>query len=247
MIHVRTKFFIVMVAAIGIPLLSIGALVHAASTRATDPFLAARMTMVEEQIVGRGITDEDVLRAMRAVPRHRFVPEAHQGRAYNDHPLPIGYGQTISQPYIVALMTKMLRLRNDDRVLEIGTGSGYQAAILKEITPHVYTIEIVRPLYERVLPVLKEVSGLDSDQVRHGDGYDGWPEAAPFDAIIVTAAADHIPPPLIAQLKPGGRMAIPVGPVHGTQRLVLVEKDTESRIRTRTVLPVRFVPLTRAP
>jgi protein-L-isoaspartate(D-aspartate) O-methyltransferase len=234
-----------MAVAIGIALLSIGALVHAASTRAADSSQHARVAMIEEQIVSRGVTNADVLRAMRAVPRHRFVPEEYQARAYGDHPLPIGHGQTISQPYIVALMTEMLRLKSDDRVLEIGTGSGDQAAILKEITPHVYTIEIVRGLYEKVLPILKEVSGLDTDRVRHGDGYDGWPEAAPFDAIIVTAAADHIPPPLIAQLKPGGRMAIPVGPVHGAQRLVLVEKDTGSRVRTRTVLPVRFVPLTR--
>lgn len=216
-----------------------------APRRAPAPRADEREAMVAEQIVARGITDPDVLRAMRAAPRHRYVPEPFRARAYGDHPLPIGFGQTISQPYIVALMTEMLRLRPDDRVLEIGAGSGYQAAILKEITPHVYTIEIVRPLHERVLPILKEVAGLDSDRVRHGDGYYGWPEAAPFDAIIVTAAADHIPPPLIAQLKPGGRMVIPVGPVHSTQRLVLVEKDTAARVRTRTILPVRFVPLTR--
>lgn len=205
----------------------------------------AREQMVSEQIAARGVTDSAVLKAMRTVPRQDFIPGTNKRYAYQDSPLPIGYGQTISQPYIVALMTKMLQLSADDRVLEIGTGSGYQAAILSRITQDVFTIEIVAQLHQRVLPVLA-VYGLDAKRVIHGDGYFGLQQEAPFDAIIVTAAADHIPPPLIQQLKPDGRMVIPVGPVHGAQRLVLVEKDTDGKVRTESVLPVRFVPLTRA-
>lgn len=204
-----------------------------------------RNRMVEEQIAGRGIKDETVLEAMRQVPRHEYVPSAHQSAAYADRPLPIGYGQTISQPYIVALMTELLEVEPGDKVLEIGAGSGYQAAVLAAITPGIYTIEIVEPLAESARQVLQRVAGLDPAKVRAGDGYFGWEEEAPFDAIIVTAAADHVPPPLIQQLRPGGRMVIPVGPPGGVQRLVVVEKDEEGQVTTRSRESVRFVPLTR--
>lgn len=183
---------------------------------------------------------------MRRVPRHQFVAASDQDAAYGDHPLPIGHGQTISQPYIVGLMTESLALKPGDKVLEIGTGSGYQAAVLAQITTNVYTIEIVRPLYEGARKRLLAMK-LGPENVRQGDGYFGIAEKAPFDAIIVTAAADHIPPPLLRQLKPGGRFVIPIGPVHLTQRLVLVEKNTEGKVRTQTILPVRFVPLTGGP
>jgi protein-L-isoaspartate(D-aspartate) O-methyltransferase len=189
------------------------------------------------------VTNKSVLDALLRVPRHKFVEADWQRQAYNDHPLPIGHGQTISQPYIVALMTEMLELKPSDKVLEIGTGSGYQAAVLTEITTNVYTIEIVKPLAQQAQKRLKAF-GLTEDQVRPGDGYYGVEAHAPFDAIIVTAAADHIPPPLIKQLRPGGRMVIPIGPVHSTQRLVMVEKDDQGKVKTRSVLPVRFVPLT---
>ena len=205
----------------------------------------ARQRMVIEQIAARGVRDDTVLSAMRTVPRQDFIPSSSQKYAYRDAPLPIGYGQTISQPYIVGLMTEMLELSDGDRVLEVGTGSGYQAAILSRITRDVFTIEIVWQLHQRVLPLLARY-GLDAKRVIHGDGYFGLEQSAPFDAIIVTAAADHIPPPLIEQLKPDGRMVIPVGPVHGAQRLILVEKDANGQVRTESVLPVRFVPLTRA-
>lgn len=187
--------------------------------------------------------DPRVMTALASVQRHRFVPRGEQPHAYENRPLPIGYGQTISQPYIVAIMTDLLKLEPQDRVLEIGTGSGYQAAILAELVKNVYSMEIVEPLGERASAVLSEL-GYDNVQTRIGDGYYGWQEHAPFDAIIVTAAADHIPPPLIAQLKPGGSMLIPVGSRFMTQQLVVVEKDTDGRITTRQILPVRFVPLT---
>ena len=205
-----------------------------------------RKAMVEEQIRARGVTNKGVLDAMMRVPRHTFVEAAWQGQAYDDHPLPIGHGQTISQPYIVALMTEMIELKPGEKVLEIGTGSGYQAAVLAVITTNVYTIEIVRPLAEQAQKRLRPL-GLDETRVRHGDGYYGIEDKAPFDAIIVTAAADHIPPPLIKQLRRGGRMVVPIGPVHSTQRLVIVEKDPEGKVKTRSVLPVRFVPLTGGP
>jgi protein-L-isoaspartate(D-aspartate) O-methyltransferase len=208
-----------------------------------DPRATERNQMVEEQIHARGITNKLVLEAMRRVPRHNFVAPHLQSQAYNDHPLPIGHGQTISQPYIVALMTEMLDLKPGERVLEVGTGSGYQTAVLAEITTNVYTIEIVKPLYELALKQLKTV-GFPEDHVRLGDGYLGWEEKAPFDAIIVTAAPDHIPPPLVEQLKPGGRMVVPVGRSQETQHLVVVEKDADGHMKTRTLLPVRFVPLT---
>ncbi len=200
--------------------------------------------MVREQIESRGVTDARVLAAMRKVPRHEFVPEHLVDAAYEDHPLPIGYGQTISQPYIVALMTELLRLTPAAKVLEIGTGCGYQTAVLAEIAAEVYSVEIVEPLAKESAARLQRL-GYKNVHVKHADGYLGWPEHAPFDAIVVTAGADHIPPPLVEQLKTGGRMAIPVGEPHGEQSLVLVEKDRDGRISTGNVIPVLFVPLTR--
>ena len=191
----------------------------------------------------RARLDTRVLNALGKVPRHRFVPEHLAEMAYENRPLPIGHGQTISQPYIVALMTDLLRLRPGERVLEIGTGSGYQAAVLAEFTPHVHTMEIIEALGRRARATLGR-EGYAQVQVRLGDGYHGWPEAAPFDAIIVTAAASHIPPPLVRQLKAGGRMVIPVGTQFLTQHLLLVEKDAKGGVTTRQILPVRFVPLT---
>lgn len=192
-----------------------------------------------------GMKDRKVIEAMCRVPRHAFVPESLSHRAYDDSPLPIGYGQTISQPYIVAEMTRLLKLDAESRVLEIGTGSGYQAAVLAEFTPHVYSVEIIESLAEAAEKRLHRL-GYTIAKVRHGDGYYGWPEAAPFDGILVTAAAGEIPPPLLEQLRPGGRMVIPVGPVFGVQSLMLVEKDEIGRVRTKALMAVRFVPLTRA-
>ena len=190
-----------------------------------------------------GIGNEGVLAAMRSVPRHRFVPMHEQPSAYADHALPIGLGQTISQPFIVAYMTEMLELKPGAKVLEIGTGSGYQAAVLAEITPHVYTIEIINPLGEAAAERLGSL-GYTSVKAMIGDGYYGWEEHAPFDAIIVTAAAGHIPPPLVEQLKAGGRIVIPVGPPGWTQILILVSKEDDETIRTKQLIPVRFVPMT---
>jgi protein-L-isoaspartate(D-aspartate) O-methyltransferase len=189
------------------------------------------------------VSDERVVAAMRAVPRHEFVPANHQNSAYDDTPLPIGHGQTISQPYIVALMTELLEVKQGDKVLEIGTGSGYQAAVLSELTPYVYSIEIVKPLYEEVVERFKRL-GYKTIQTRLGDGYDGWEQQAPFDGIVVTCAAGHVPPPLWEQLKPGGRMVIPIGGVYDTQRLVVLTKREDGGRKSRNVLPVRFVPMT---
>ena len=189
------------------------------------------------------VTDAAVLRAMTDAPRHVFVHEQTRRLAYDDTPLPIGLGQTISQPYIVAYMTELLELDSNSRVLEIGTGSGYQAAVLAHLTPHVYTMEIIEPLLERARGLLKE-EGYDSVRTRHGDGYYGWPEAGPFDAIIVTCAAGHLPPLLWSQLRPGGRIVIPIGEMTGVQRLVVVQKTADGERTSRTVLPVRFVPMT---
>ena len=186
-----------------------------------------------------------VREALAKVPRHLFVPEAAQPYAYENRPLPIGHGQTISQPYIVALMTQLLEPRSTHRVLEVGTGSGYQAAVLAGLVKEVYTIEIVEPLGLEARARLDRL-GYRNVQVRIGDGYAGWPEAAPFDAIMVTAGAAEVPPPLVAQLKPGGRMVIPVGGSFFTQVLMLVEKDAAGRVRSRSITPVRFVPLTRS-
>jgi len=189
-----------------------------------------------------GVRDAATLDAMRSVPRHEFVPTEHRARAYRDHPLPIGYGQTISQPYIVAYMTERLQVKPGDRVLEVGTGSGYQAAVLAEMGIHVYTVEIFEALATSARERLGRL-GYETATVRHADGHFGWVEAAPFDAVIVTAAAGYIPPDLVDQLKPGGRMMIPVGSVYGVQNLILVTKDAQGEVRTENLLPVRFVPM----
>lgn len=191
----------------------------------------------------QGSLDERVLDAIRKVPRHEFVPADQRPYAYENRPLPIGYGQTISQPYIVAIMTDLLKPKKAGRVLEIGTGSGYQAAILAELVDSVYTIEIVEELAATAAGNLKR-TGYDTVHTRIGDGYYGWETVAPFDSIIVTAVASHIPPPLIKQLKPGGRMIIPVGGQFMMQYLILVTKDANNKVSTRQILPVRFVPLT---
>jgi protein-L-isoaspartate(D-aspartate) O-methyltransferase len=199
----------------------------------------ARQRMVRKQIEDRGVRDKRVLAAMRKVPRHLYVPREMEPYAYADQPLPIGYGQTISQPYIVAFMTEALELKPQDRVLEIGTGSGYQAAVLAELVQDVYSIEIVEPLGREAAERLKRL-GYSNIQVRIGDGYRGWPEAAPFDAIIVTAAPDHVPPALVGQLRQGGRLVLPVGRFF--QELVRVRR-TASGTKQETLLPVRFVPM----
>lgn len=190
------------------------------------------------------VEDSVVLAAMRSVPRHEFVPSELRGLAYADRPLPIGRDQTISQPYVVARMTELVRPRPGDRVLEVGTGSGYQAAVLAEITDSVYSIEIIGELARSARERLRRL-GYDRVRVRHGDGYRGWPERAPFDAIVVTAAPEEIPPPLVDQLARGGRMVLPRGPEGGPQVLTLVEKDLDGEVRTRAISGVRFVPLTR--
>ncbi len=199
-----------------------------------------RINMVKRQIEGRGIEDSLVLDAMRSVPRHLFVPEQFRDRAYEDNPLPIGENQTISQPYIVALMTDSLALKGGERILEVGTGSGYQAAVLAEIVDSVYTIEIVRPLGERARDILDSLH-YDNVKVMIGDGYRGYEEAAPFDGIIVTAAPEKIPQPLIDQLRVGGRMVIPVG---GMQQYLKVLVKTDDGLEEKTTIPVRFVPMT---
>ncbi|UCE88116.1 MAG: protein-L-isoaspartate(D-aspartate) O-methyltransferase [Pseudomonadota bacterium] len=210
---------------------------------------AALVKVIEQDVrdtslyLDKEALDPRVMQAMGKVRRHVFVPEYERRLAYRNHPLPIGHGQTISQPYIVAIMTDMLKPRPDHKVLEVGTGSGYQAAVLAELVKRVYTIEIIEPLGERARTTLLQ-TGHNNVEVRIGDGYYGWKEHAPFDAIVVTAAAGHIPPPLIQQLKPGGRMVIPVGSRFMTQQLVLVEKSYEGEVTTRQMLPVRFVPLT---
>jgi len=216
------------------------------AAQTNDVFAGAREKMVRDQIERRDVTNRVVLAAMRRVARHEFVDANLRRQAYDDNPLPIGYGQTISQPYIVALMTELLQVKPGDKVLEIGTGSGYQAAVLAEITTNVFTIEIVEPLAVAASNRVQRL-GLQAVRARHGDGYFGWKEHGPFDGIIVTAAADHIPPPLLQQLKPNGRMVIPIGPVYSTQRLVVVRKDEQGKVRTESVLPVRFVALKGGP
>ncbi len=206
---------------------------------------AQRKTMVEDQLAapGRDIRNRRVLEAMAAVPRHEFVPKALWKFAYSDDPLPIGYGQTISQPFIVAFMTEQLDPKPTDRVLEIGTGSGYQAAVLSRLVAEVYTIEIIEPLAKRAEADLKRL-GYNNVKVLGGDGYQGWPEHAPFDAIIVTCAPDHIPQPLVGQLRDGGRMIIPVGPSDNQQLYLLQKLGTQ--VEQQAILPVRFVPMKRA-
>jgi protein-L-isoaspartate(D-aspartate) O-methyltransferase len=202
-----------------------------------------RAEMVRWQIEARDVRDPNVLKAMRSVPRHAFVPTEQRARAYADQPLPIGHGQTISQPYVVAFMTEALRLRRDSVVLEIGTGSGYQAAVAAEIAKEVCTIEIVEPLARSASQLLEEL-GYANVHVKAGDGYYGWPEKGPFDAIIGTAAAQRIPPSLIQQLKNGGRMILPVVSDLGFQYLILVTKDERGEIHQEKVMPVLFVPMT---
>jgi len=196
--------------------------------------------MVREQIERRGVRHAGVLKAMREVERHLFVPEALRRSAYEDHPLPIGHGQTISQPYIVAAMTEMLDPKPSDRVLEIGTGSGYQAAVLAKLVKHVYTIEVVEQLGRQAKELLAAL-GYRNVTVRIGDGYEGWPEEAPFDKILLTAAPPDVPPKLLEQLRPGGRLVAPVGT--GWQELVVVDKDAKGGLRRRREFPVMFVPM----
>lgn len=210
---------------------------------ASDELAAQRNAMVQDQIVARGARAGPVLEAMRQVPRHLFVPDEEQRFAYADTPLPIGYGQTISQPFIVAAMTEMLEVGPDDTVLEIGTGSGYQAAVLAHIVRRVYTIEIVEPLAVRAEKTLSAL-GYTNVNVRAGDGYVGWPEHAPFDGIMVTAGAEHVPQPLIDQLRVGARMVIPVGETLQAQELRLLKKNADGSLSETSVMPVRFVPLT---
>ena len=237
-------------------MLAVAALILASppATAAGDEFAVPRAAMVRlidhlgwggETPMGRGNIEPRVLTVMGKVPRHEFVPEELRDVAYANRPLPIGYGQTISQPLIVALMTDLLQLEPDQVVLEIGTGSGYHAAVVAGLARRVYTIEIIPALAETAARRLERL-GYHNVEVRAGDGYYGWESAAPFDRILVTAAASHVPPPLIEQLRPGGRMVIPVGAAFIFQHLVLVEKDAAGGIRTRQLLPVSFVPLTRA-
>ncbi|MDT8376775.1 MAG: protein-L-isoaspartate(D-aspartate) O-methyltransferase [Mariprofundaceae bacterium] len=198
--------------------------------------------MVRYQIERRGISDERVLEAMRTVPRHRFIPDAEMDDAYGDFPLPIGHSQTISQPFIVAYMCELARFRKSDRVLEVGTGSGYHASVIARLADSVYSVEIVPELAVHAANTVRELN-YTNISIRHGDGFYGWAEASPFDVIVVTAATDAIPPPLVSQLAEGGRLIIPLGPLSSTQYLVLAEKRA-GEIVVREMLPVRFVPLT---
>jgi len=232
--------------------LTAGVLAAAVATGAADEYERERETLMREiradvaemsLDTGKSKLDPAVMQAMRNVPRHEFVPPEQRRRAYQNRPLPIGHGQTISQPLIVALMTDLLEVDGDDRVFELGTGSGYQAAVLSQLVDRVYSVEIIPALGERAGETLRRL-GYENVETRVGDGYHGWEEAAPFDAIMVTAAGDHIPPPLVRQLKPGGRMVLPVGSRFFTQQLVLVTKQEDGSVTTREILPVSFVPLT---
>ena len=228
------RFSVVLLAGILIPSLLFA--------QTESEFKSAREIMVEDQIRRRGVTDPKVLAAMRKIPRHRFVPEGLVNKAYADHPLPIGEGQTISQPYIVALMTAWLKLTGAERVLEIGTGSGYQAAVLSKVAKEVYTIEIKEALQKRSTALLQKLH-FKNIKTRHGDGYFGWKEAAPFDGIMITAAVDHIPPPLLKQLKDGGRLILPRGNPFVFQHLTLVTRKGDDFL-TKLIISVRFVPMT---
>ncbi len=221
---------------------------------AAEDYIGPRKQMIDEieqtvvqtrHYLDKESFDSRVMEVMGRVQRHRFVPTSQQVHAYDNRPLPIGFGQTISQPYIVALMTDMIGAKAEHKVLEIGTGSAYQAAVLAELVDEVYTIEVIEPLARRAADRLQQLA-YDNIHTRTGDGYYGWEEAAPFDAIVVTAAASHVPPPLIRQLKPGGRMVIPVGSRFMVQQLLFVEKSADGTVSTRQVMPVRFVPLTGA-
>lgn len=223
-------------------LIPLALIVPACMATGERDYEGARERMVATQLVARDITDPRVLAAMRAVPRHELVPEQERDDAYADYPLPIGYGQTISQPYIVAFMTQMLNPQPGQRGLEVGTGSGYQAAVLARLVKELYSVEIVEPLGRRAMADLARLK-IENVKVKVGDGYAGWAEHAPFDFIIVTCAPDHVPPPLVEQLAPGGRMIIPVTEERG-QQLYLLEKRGGELVR-RAVLPVKFVPLTR--
>lgn len=247
----RARFSALLSHLIGV--LVLGSPVVSAVLAQEDRWTAPRQAMVRTiqsytpllpKAAGPDGLSAEVLEVMGKIPRHRFVPRRVENRAYADTPLPIGHGQTISQPFIVALMTHLLRLGPDAIVLEIGTGSGYQAAVLSHLVKKVCTIEIIPELGGTATRQLKAL-GYDNIVTKVGDGYFGWPKCGPFDGILVTAAAGHVPPPLIKQLKPGGRMLIPVGSVFGTQYLTLVEKLEGGQIKTRQLLPVRFVPLTR--
>lgn len=224
------------------------AVASAAGESAAGDMAEERRAMVKEvakmaRDVGEDAVEPRVLEALGRVPRHEFVPVLSRFSAYENRPLPIGHGQTISQPYIVARMTDLLKVGAGATVLEIGTGSGYQAAVLAELGARVSSIEIVAPLANEAAARLRRL-GYQSVTTKVGDGYDGWPERGPFDAIVVTAAASHVPPPLVRQLKPGGRMVIPVGPLFQTQQLMLVEKKADGTLATRQLMAVRFVPLT---
>lgn len=214
---------------------------YAQGTLTNDPFVHARSRMIENDLKGRDITDPAVLRAMEKVKRHLFVDESRQREAYGDYPLPIGEKQTISQPYIVALMTQYLALDKKDRVLEIGTGSGYQAAVLGEITGEVYSIEIKKNLAERASSLLRSL-GYQNINVKAGDGFFGWQEYAPFDAILLTCSVDKIPQPLVDQLKEGGKIILPLGGMFEVQSLVMGTKKN-GRLETKNITPVRFVPM----
>jgi len=224
-------------------LLSAVSLGHAAAAQGEDQYALERHRMVAQQLQGRDITDPKVLAAMGRVPRHRFVPGYLTPLAYGDHPLPIGSGQTISQPYIVALMTQWAEVKPGDKVLEVGTGSGYQAAVLAEITDQVFSIELKPELADAAASRLRNL-GYEEVRVRTGDGYQGWPEEAPFEAILVTATAPQVPPALKKQLKEGGRLVIPVGQTGGLQHLLLLRKTT-GELKEEKSLPVRFVPLVK--
>lgn len=211
---------------------------------AADPYEAQREALVQTGVIAYGISDAAVIKAMRSIPRHEFVPKEYLSQAYANHPLPIGYGQTISQPYIVALMTEAAEVQPDDVVLEVGTGSGYQAAVLAELVDQVYTMEIIGALAKRAGSDFERL-GYSNISVNHADGYFGWDAHAPFDAIVVTAAPDHIPQPLVQQLRIGGNLIIPVGPVGGVQTLWRIKRTSETEVRTENLGAVRFVPLTR--
>jgi protein-L-isoaspartate(D-aspartate) O-methyltransferase len=212
--------------------------------RAQDPFEPQRERMVRDQIVSRGIQNAAVLKAMRVTPRHLFAPPDVRSLAYEDHPVPIGYGQTMSQPYIVAFMTDALAVRKEHRVLEIGTGSGYQVAILSALAKEVYTVEIVAQLAKSAADTLKRL-GNSNVFVREGDGYNGWPEKAPFDRIILTAAPPELPQIVVNQLKTGGRLLAPLGRTVFDQEITVVEKAVDGKITSRSLLPVRFVPMVK--